>query len=153
MKRKDDWLLWLGIAGLLGLAGGVGTVEVIELNDLEKRVRLLADGIELAEGAGVAGSRPARNNNPGDLRLDTIGKSTGVDDAGFQVYATYEDGREALEKQVRLMLTNTSHIYNENMTVLQVAVRYTTTDQEAWAWNVASAAGVTPDTPINQIPV
>lgn len=152
MKKKDGWL-WLLLTAMFVLAGGVGGVEVYELSELEKRVQKLADGIERAEGYGVPNVRPTVNNNPGDLKLDTIGKAIGVDNAGFQVYASYEDGRQALEKQVRLMLTNASRVYNENMTVSEVASHYTTTEVDAWAWNVASVAGVTPDTPINQIPV
>jgi hypothetical protein len=153
MMAKGDLGLWLLMGGLVVLAGGAGAVEVIELSDLEKRVQKIADGIERAEGYGVPGAKPTVNNNPGDLMVDTISKGVGYDAAGFVVYASYEDGRQALEKQVRMMLNGQSKYYNPGMTISDMSLRYTATEQDAWAFNVASTIGVTPDTPLNQIPV
>ena len=110
----------------------------------------LADAIAFAEGFYVKGSRPQRNHNPGNLTLDLTGKSVGQD-AIYVVYATDEDGWEALKKQVRMMLDNSSKIYNNAMSILDVAKRYTTTEQLAWARNVASRLGVTVDTRLMEL--
>lgn len=69
----------------------------------------------------------------------------------FIVYANDGDGWEALERQVSLMLTNASQIYNNQMTIREVAERYTTTDQLAWATTVASRLGVSMDTKLADI--
>jgi hypothetical protein len=118
--------------------------------DLDVAINAFATAIAYAEGFYVNGSRPQRNNNPGDLTLDTIGKGIGKD-GPFIIYATPDDGWEALKRQVSLILTNTSNVYNTNMTIQDMANRYTTTEQEAWALNVAGKLGVSPDTKISTI--
>jgi len=148
MKRGR--LGWLLLAGLVVFAaGGAG---VFLLSDLEKRVQLLSDGIEWAEGFGVAGARPTVANNPGALTVDITGTGIGFDSGGLVMYASYADGREALETQVRWMLTGQSSRFNPGMTIAQVAATYTD-NASAWARNVAAFIGVSPDTVISQIPV
>lgn len=118
--------------------------------ELNTATNAFAVAIAYAEGFYINGSRPQRNNNPGDLTIDTIGKAIGKD-GPFVVYQTVEDGWEALKRQVSLILTNTSGIYNTNMTIQDVANRYTATEQSAWALNVANKLGVSPDTKISEI--
>ncbi len=112
----------------------------------------LAEAIAYAEGFFVAGSRAARNHNPGDLTVDVTGKGIGKDGI-FIVYASDADGWDALKHQVNLMLTNASQIYNNQMTIREVASRYTTTDQLAWATNVAARLGVSMDTKLSDLAV
>jgi hypothetical protein len=109
----------------------------------------LADAIAFAEGYFAAGSRPQRNNNPGDLERDLTGKAIGHD-GPYMVYATPEDGMDALEYQVRLMFKG-SRIYNPSMTIAEVAQHYTTTQQSSWALNVAARLGVSTGTRIEDI--
>jgi len=97
----------------------------------------------------VSGSRPRRNNNPGDLERDITGKGAGWD-GPYVIYPTSQDGREALEHQVRLMFGG-SRIYKPSMTIAEVARRYTATDPAAWAQNVAGRLGVTVDTRLDEI--
>ncbi len=111
----------------------------------------IAVAIAAAEGFNVPGSVPNRNHNPGDLRLDVNGKGVGKDELGFIKYATDEDGWDALRHQVSLMLNNKSHVYNNGMTIHQVAQKYTATAQAEWASIVASALGVSVDTPLSMI--
>lgn len=118
--------------------------------DLNIATNAFATAIAYAEGFYVNGSRPQRNNNPGDLTFDTIGKGIGKD-GPFIVYRTVEDGWDALKRQVSLILTNTSSIYNTDMTISDMAEHYTATEQSAWAMNVASKLGVSPDTKISAI--
>jgi hypothetical protein len=100
----------------------------------------IADAIAFAEGYNALGSRPRRNNNPGDLERDVTGKAVGHD-GPYVVYASPQDGLEALKHQVRLMFKG-SHVYKPSMTIAEVARHYTNTDQEAWAANVAERLGV-----------
>ena len=109
----------------------------------------IADAIAFAEGYFVPGSRPRRNHNPGDLERDLTGKGIGWD-GPYVIYATIQDGREALERQVRLMFAG-SRIYRPSMTIAEVARRYTSTDQAAWAKNVAGRLGVSVDTRLDEI--
>lgn len=152
---RNAWII-LGILAALALVGGGGVaVEVAVVSDLDARVKRFADGIEIAEGYNVAGSLPNRLNNPGDLKDDITGTAIGTDAAsGLMIYGSYADGRAALEHQVRLALTNQSHIYNAAMTLEEFAIHYVGTNlQEAadWANNVAAAIGASIDTPIGQV--
>ena len=109
----------------------------------------IADAIAFAEGYFTAGSRPRRNNNPGDLERDLTGKAVGRD-GPYVVYGTPQQGREALERQVRLMFVG-SHIYKPSMTIGEVGWHYTTTDPKAWARNVAAHLGVTIETRLDEV--
>ena len=111
----------------------------------------IADAIAFAEGYFVSGSRPRRNNNPGDLERDLTGKATGWD-GSYVTYATSQDGREALEHQVRLMFAG-SRIYKPSMTIAEVARHYTATDPDIWARNVAGHLGVSVETRLDEIRV
>ncbi|MCI0618940.1 hypothetical protein L0244_38700 [bacterium] len=113
-------------------------------------IEQIAVAIAFAEGFYVAESRAARNNNPGNLTIDTIGKSIGKDGI-FVVYANVTDGWNALKRQVELILTNASQIYNNDMTIYEIAQRYTTTEQLAWANNVASKLGISINTKISDL--
>src|SRR5437762_14189116 len=106
----------------------------------------LSRAIATAEGfyARIEGSyrnRPQRNMNPGDLKIDTIGQAIGKDKDGFVIYPSIEVGFAAARQQVRLMFDG-SKIYNPDMTILEVAQHYTTTDQDTWATIVAQELNV-----------
>jgi hypothetical protein len=109
----------------------------------------IADAIAFAEGYFVSGSRPRRNNNPGDLERDITGKGVAWD-GPYVIYASAKDGLEALEHQVRLMFSG-SHIYKPSMTIAQIAQHYTSTDPTIWALNVAKRLGVKVSTSLNEI--
>ena len=112
-------------------------------------VAKIADAIAFAEGFYVPGSRPCRNNNPGDLERDLTGKAI-ARDGPYMIYATAQDGWAALEHQVSLMFEG-SHVYQPSMTIAQVASLYTATDAGSWAVNVAKRLGVTVTTRLDQI--
>jgi len=118
--------------------------------ELAGQVSRIAWAIARAEGFLVAGSRPKRNHNPGNLTQDLTGKAIGRDGL-YVIYATDEDGLEALKKQVGLMLSGKSKVYKPTMTILEVAERYTTTEQEDWARNVARGLGVSIRTPLKDV--
>ena len=109
----------------------------------------IADAIAFAEGYFTAGSRPHRNNNPGDLERDLTGKGAGWD-GPYVVYKSAEDGWNALEHQVRLMFQG-SRIYKPSMTIAEIAQLFTLTDQAAWGRNVAARLGVSVETRLDEI--
>ena len=117
---------------------------------LHDAIRIFSEGIALAEGFYVTGSRAQLNNNPGNLTVDTTGTKTGMDGM-FVVYGSAIDGWNALYRQVELILTDASNIYNSDMTLREIGQRYTTTDQLAWSMNVASRLGISIDTPISTL--
>lgn len=114
-------------------------------------VQRLAQAIASAEGFYTAGSRPQRNNNPGDVTQDLIHKAVGMDGA-FPVYATAADGWANLYAQVNLWLSGGSAHATPDSTISDVSQFYTTDvpagAQQTWALNVANGLGVTVDTPI-----
>ena len=116
----------------------------------DSRIERIAEAIAYAEGFYVNGSRPQRNNNPGDLTAP-LGFSFIGHDGIYVIFSTIADGWNALYKQVELILTNRSGIYSSSMTILDIARRYTTTAQNEWANNVASRLGVTVDTVISEV--
>lgn len=116
------------------------------------RVKKLSDAIQNAEGYNVPGSRPQRNNNPGNLELDITGTGIGKD-GPYIVYKSYEDGRAALEHQVLKMFNGTSRIYEPRMTIAAMAQHYTGTQQQAWASNVAKFLGVDVTCQLNEVPI
>ncbi|HEV2498620.1 MAG TPA: hypothetical protein VGY31_03455 [Terriglobia bacterium] len=111
----------------------------------------LATAIATAEGFFVGGSLPSQANNPGDLEIAGAGVGVGSNQ-GKTIFASADDGWNALYNQIDLMLTGQSSIYSPDMTISQVAQLYTGGDNaDAWANNVASQLGVTPDTTLSEL--
>jgi hypothetical protein len=65
----------------------------------------LAHAMAHVEGYFVLGSRPDRNNNPGNLRPPKAVKlrgQTGLDDAGFAIFPDAVTGWAALDRQIAI---------------------------------------------------
>lgn len=109
--------------------------------NLEAKIEDIIPRVARAEGFFVPGSRPARNNNPGDLRESG---DQGVDDQGYGVYSSASQsepftgtGWDALRRQFRLIFTGASRVYSPSMTWAQVAQLYDQGgDWENWLRNV-----------------
>lgn len=138
--------LVLGILVLYKALGGA-IVEGITTPDNIKRI---AQAIATAEGFYVAGSRPARDHNPGDMTADLIGKKVGMD-GSFVVYASDDDGWANLYHQIKLWLDGGSAHADKDSTITDISQFYTTTEQTAWATNVANSLGVSLDTSIGEV--
>jgi hypothetical protein len=111
----------------------------------------VAEGGYDANGTNLAnGTVPSRNHNPGDLTVDVNGTSLGMS-GNFTTYASDAAGYAALVYQVNKWLSGTSANAGPNSTIADLSQFYTTTDQGAWAANVASVLGVSTDTEISAI--
>lgn len=110
----------------------------------------LAEAIARAEGFYVAGSRPARNHNPGDMTADLIGRSIGKD-GSFVQYSNDGDGWLNLYAQINAWLNGTSKHATAQSTIADIANFYTDTEREIWANNVANYLGVDTSTPIGEL--
>ena len=113
-------------------------------------VQAIAMAIARAEGffSGPT-ALPVRANNPGNLKLGDAGRGT---IGGKTIFATIEDGWNALYRQIRLMLTGASKYYSPEMTIAQVAAIYTGGDNAlAWAKNVAVSLGVSIQTKLGEL--
>lgn len=111
----------------------------------EDFVRRFSEAIANAEGFHVPDSVPARAHNPGDLTDDgDIGlgfiQTAGPFGAKITVYATDEDGWTALRHKVRRMLNGASQVYTPDLTVMEMALKYSGSPE--WAFNVAKSLGV-----------
>jgi hypothetical protein len=119
--------------------------------------RQISIAIGVAEGGYDAsgnnlnnGTLPSRNHNPGDLTVDVNSTGSGVS-GGFVVYPDDATGFAALDYQVGKWLDGSSDNATSASTIAQISQFYTTTDQAAWAANVASVLGVPVDTPLATI--
>jgi hypothetical protein len=113
----------------------------------------VTQAIANAEGFYVSGSRPARNHNPGDLKLDLTGKGVGYDHDGFVIYSSDTDGFEALAKQVSNFFTGSAN-YNPSMSIQQTGAIYSPDKGQnagVWANLVASYLGVDINTTWSQL--
>lgn len=120
------------------------------------KVSLFAEAVARAEGFYLAGSIPARANNPGDLKA---GAPT-LKDTAITQYATPEQGWSALYRQLGFIANGTSKYYGAgagkpNMTIREMGdVWAPPIDKNvpgAWAVNVANRLGVSVDTPIRAV--
>jgi hypothetical protein len=141
----------LGILVLVeSLGGAMQSTANVFLSVNSPVVQKIAAAIAMAEGFYISGSRPARNHNPGDMTLDLIGKSVGMD-GPFVVYGNDSDGWANLYKQVSEWLDGSSAHASADSTISDISRFYTTTDQTAWATTVANQLGVSLDTPIGEV--
>lgn len=126
--------------------------KIIAVPVSEDLIDRIADAIARQEGFYVAGSRPARDNNPGNLTLDLGAGAPAVGmDGSLVIFATAGDGWANLQQEVRGWFNGSSSIYSAGMTIAQIASKYTATQVDEWAANVASFLGVTPDTVIGTL--
>lgn len=101
------------------------------------QVAAIAEAIATAEGYGVPGAIPTERNNPGDLEN---GSGTII------TFNSIQEGWYNLCRQVHWMLTGLSHVYQPDMTIQEVANKWTQTQPEDWARNVTQVLGCTVDT-------
>jgi hypothetical protein len=105
-----------------------------------------AAAIAQFEGFNASGSRPARNNNPGDLKFAGQPGAVGTDPAGFAIFPDPGTGWTALYNQLNAYVSNFP-----GYSILQIMAHYlgqstATSDAQGNAYTyanfVASALGV-----------
>jgi hypothetical protein len=144
--KSSTVLLIAGAFVVLALLGGGAVVATLPPGTVPDIVQTFSNAIATAEGYFVAGSKPQRNNNPGDI----------MSGGQFVVYPTAETGWQALYNQVYLMFFGGSAIYNPSMTISQVAYHYADGLHDPvgaanWADNVAGFMGVSVDTTLQDL--
>ena len=140
--------------GFLDLTGDLQQLPVVGKYFVSMdSVKAIARAIAFAEGFYVAGSRAARNHNPGDLTADIGGNDIHPlsFDGPFAVYASDADGFADLEQQILKWLTGSSQVAGPGDTIASLATKYTATEQTGWASNVASYLGVPADTKLQDL--
>jgi len=114
-----------------------------------------ANVIAQFEGFNSPGSRPARNNNPGDLKYLGQAGAIGADSGGFAVFPDPVTGFQALYRQLQKYVTDFP-----NFTILEIMAHYlgqvTPTvnaqgDAFTYAAAVASGLGVDISTTLGQL--
>jgi hypothetical protein len=106
------------------------------------RTQDFAKAIATAEGYGKKGTIPTVKHNPGDLKL----KGNEI-----TAFPNEQAGFRALHHQIQAIDKGKSHVYTPDMTLQDMARKYTTTNPDEWANNVAKAVHATPVTPISEV--
>jgi hypothetical protein len=137
---------------IIGTLIAVSTLSAGSLNLggilVSDKVKKIAEAFAKAEGFGTPGALPTRAHNPGDLELGDIGN--GVINSKT-VFASDQDGWNALYKQVQLMLSGGSAYYSPSDSWRSVANTWTGADNaNAWANIVAQHLGVNPDSAMQE---
>lgn len=103
-----------------------------------------AEGFYRGDGSLNGNAKPVRYNNPGDLS----------DATGIRQFATLEEGWNALYRQIDLILSGSSRVYDADMTIAEMAALYTADGpvaSAAWARTVAGKLGVSPNTKLSEV--
>lgn len=109
-----------------------------------QRIRL-ACAIAFAEGYFVLNTVPAKANNPGDIkRVGWTGPTVGA----ISLATDAPTGWGWLFDELELIASRKSTVYNPSMTIEEMAAKWTTTQPEDWASNVADFLGVLVTTPL-----
>lgn len=118
-------------------------------------VEQLASVIARQEGFYVANSRAQRNHNPGNLMYVGQSKATGKDKDGFCIFATDQDGWDALYWQLNYILEGKSKYYRPDMTIQEFVSVWASTSSYEEKINYAKAIAnhflVSVDTKLNEL--
>lgn len=153
-KQTTTALVVLGLVGV-ALALGGATVSAAEetMTGVTVAVRAFAQAIAKAEGFFVAGSVPARCNNPGDLTAGDVGDSPSYPKSGPEniiIFPTVDLGWSALYQKLARIRDGMSAVYTPDMTLAQMGLTYSGGDPN-WAMNVASALNTTTDATLGSL--
>jgi hypothetical protein len=129
----------------------------IDASGITNGLQKFAQAIARAEGYGIPNAIPTVANNPGDLvipnwKLGTLGSGISIFDPDTAQQPVQPNGGWfRLYNQLYLISSGASKIYSVNDTIAQMAAKWTETDQDSWAKNVADFLGVDVETSIGTI--
>lgn len=108
-------------------------------------IKAFADAITAAENSDP------QYNNPGDLKPPGwTGPTFGP--GKIAIFASPSEGLQRLYFQLQLIANNYSRVYNTDMSILQMADKWTGGDNpQGWAETVANRLGTTPDANIGAL--
>lgn len=130
--------------------------EVTQAENTGTPLSPFAEAIGHGEGFFNAGTRPNRNNNPGDFVLAPPATAyTDKSDGTYAIFDTVADGWQTLEDELDLWRRNASPVYKEwakslglsdisHLTFNQLAQKYSPDGWQNWAKNVSSFLGAQP---------
>jgi hypothetical protein len=109
----------------------------------------LVEAIGRMEGVLLEGSRPNRNNNPGDIEFGEFARIYGATngDPRFAIFPTMEMGYAALTALLK------THEY-KNLTVTEAIARYAPpveNNDTTYVDDICTWVGCQPDTPISTL--
>jgi len=148
------------LTGIIAVLNGIVFLLKDKLNQLKedkkRRVVLkLAHVIAIQEGFYKAGTVARRNNNPGNLVYVGQSKAIGQDKNGFCIFATEQDGWDALYFQLMLIFDGKSRYYSPEMTIREFVDVYASSspypERVAYAERIANYFGVDKNTKLNQL--
>lgn len=141
-NKMNNRAIWIFIAIIMGLY--IMAKHVV--NSLTSSVLdRLAMAIQHHEGWYV-GSRSYQNNNPGNIKYVGQALAVGQDEAGFCVFATYEDGYSELLRELGLAFSG-QYGYSSTMSLYEFFAVYSPDgSSNSYAEDVATQMGVSPDT-------
>jgi len=130
-------------------------LEASKTQKREEVIKKLASVIAKQEGFYVAGSRAKINHNPGNLVYVGQSKAIGKDDKGFAVFATDQDGWDALYWQLNYIFDGKSRCYSPDFTIEQFVNVWASTspqnEKESYAKAIANAFGVSITTKLKDL--
>lgn len=85
-----------------------------------------------------------KNNNPGNLKFAGQPGAVDQDRFGHAIFATFQDGWNALINQVRRMLNGSSSLYPSTYTLTQAMNRYAEANGNQYAIFISQRIGVDP---------
>lgn len=115
-----------------------------------KTIPDFAKAISVAEGFGPPEALPTRTNNPGNLVIGGPSENS-ASGAAISKFETPETGWDKLKNQLKMIKTGASKIYTPDDTIRSMAGKWTTTEPEGWAQNVAKTLGVDPETKLSSL--
>ena len=148
------------LMGIIAVLNGIVALLKDRLNQPKedkkrKVISRLAHIIAIQEGFYKIGTIAQRNNNPGNLVYVGQSKAIGQDKNGFCIFATEQDGWDALYFQLSLILDGKSRYYSPEMTIREFVETWAPTslqdEKDAYARAIAYEFGCDIDTKLNQL--
>ena len=148
------------LMGIIAVLNGIVALLKDKLNQPKedkkrKVISRLAHIIAIQEGFYKIGTIAQRNNNPGNLVYVGQSKAIGQDKNGFCIFATEQDGWDALYFQLSLILDGKSRYYSPEMTIREFVETWAPTspkdEKDAYARAIAYEFGCEVETKLNQL--